>query len=144
MKRPSRVLVLILCAPLVLSSGCATIFVGGKSEAQRSANINWGFFVLDIFLTGAIGLIVDFATGAIYLDKPASDKACVPVDACQRARRMVAGAPEASREERLEHLRRHFVDCVDCHDALTLAEHIAEERAAPVESPEAITLAWRG
>jgi len=47
-------------------ASCAYMFGGGaKKEYERTADIRWGYFVLDIF-TGGVPLIIDFATGAIY------------------------------------------------------------------------------
>ena len=51
-------------------TSCATILgCGGKDKSERSSDIRWGYFIADIFLTGAIGLVIDFATGAIYESK---------------------------------------------------------------------------
>lgn len=63
--------VLLVVVVLVASSGCAWMFNGfrGKDEHERSPNIAWGYFILDLLFTGAIGLIIDFASGAIYSDK---------------------------------------------------------------------------
>jgi len=54
-------------------SSCATILGGKVSECQRkkpssgvARKVRVGAIVADIFFTGAAGLIVDFATNAIY------------------------------------------------------------------------------
>ncbi|MEQ1505273.1 MAG: hypothetical protein ABMB14_23785 [Myxococcota bacterium] len=48
------------------SAGCALVFDGAKTKTERSSDIQWGYFVADVLLTGLIGLVIDFATGAIY------------------------------------------------------------------------------
>lgn len=64
-----KVLLSILFVSVLLcGSGCATIFSGPKKESQRTAEIMWGYFVLDLF-GGMIPLLIDFGTGAIYKAK---------------------------------------------------------------------------
>lgn len=70
----------LIAALLIMNvfSGCAAI-LGGKrtsyqtvkpkdGEPQRQVRV--GYIVADVFLTGALGLIIDFATGAIYKPEP--------------------------------------------------------------------------
>ena len=59
-------------------TSCATILGGKVSDCQRtkpsdgdpSRKVRMGALVADLLLTGAIGTVIDFATGAIY--KPCS------------------------------------------------------------------------
>lgn len=60
---------LLLIGIMPFLTSCAYLFGGGaKKEYERTANIRWGYFILDI-LGGGIPLIIDFATGAIYEPK---------------------------------------------------------------------------
>ena len=60
---------LLLIGIMPFFTSCATIFGGGaKDKSERTADIRWGYFVLDI-LGGAVPLIIDFANGAIYEPK---------------------------------------------------------------------------
>jgi hypothetical protein len=58
--------VVIIVVVLMGNVNCASIFDGPKRPLERSDNIMWGYVVLDVFLTGCIGLIIDLADGAIY------------------------------------------------------------------------------
>ncbi len=63
-------IILLVVGIMPFFTSCATIIGGGsKSVSERSSEIRWGYFLLDLFTTGPIGLIVDFATGAIYESK---------------------------------------------------------------------------
>ena len=59
-----------LVAAVAGTSGCALVFDGAKSPGEQDrSRILWGYVILDILLTGAIGLIIDFISGAIYARK---------------------------------------------------------------------------
>lgn len=79
MKLVKQSISILLLSAIVMLSGCATI-LGGKrttyqttkprdGQPQRQPRV--GYIIASGLLTGGIGLIVDFATGAIY--KPAPD-----------------------------------------------------------------------
>jgi hypothetical protein len=68
-------LIKIASVILLISSltSCATILGGKVTECQRTKpssgaarKVRVGALVADIFFTGATGIIVDFATNAIY------------------------------------------------------------------------------
>jgi len=62
----------MLCLGFLLPAlNCATIFDGAKKPYERTSDIQWGFFVLDLLVFWP-GLIVDFSTGAIYKSNDAS------------------------------------------------------------------------
>jgi hypothetical protein len=63
--------VVIIAVVLMANINCATVFDGTKPSGQRG-DIMWGYFVLDVVCWGFIGLIIDFADGAIYAKVPAS------------------------------------------------------------------------
>lgn len=68
-KKLYGIMILMVCIMPFFTS-CATIMGGGgKSPSERSAEIRWGYFILDLFTTGGIGLIIDFSNGAIYKSK---------------------------------------------------------------------------
>ena len=70
---------LLLCTIVLLleMSSCATIIGGQVTESQRrkplpgeqARQIKVGALVADAFFFGGLGILIDFATGAIY--KPA-------------------------------------------------------------------------
>lgn len=68
-EKMKKVLVMVLVALLVFNFSCATILDGAKSPEKRSHEIQWGYVVLDVLFTGLLGLIIDFADGAIYKEK---------------------------------------------------------------------------
>ncbi|MBT9391765.1 hypothetical protein KLP40_01205 [Hymenobacter sp. NST-14] len=77
-----RHLALVALASATLSS-CATVFGGpittyqktkpAAGEPQREVRV--GALVADLLLTGAIGTVIDFATGAIYKPQPTATPA---------------------------------------------------------------------
>jgi hypothetical protein len=77
-KTKIRILALLLLVSVILTS-CATVFCGPVSACQRtkpapgqpSREVRAGALVLDVLLF-VPGVIVDFATGAIY--KPCTNK----------------------------------------------------------------------
>ncbi|KMQ52202.1 hypothetical protein CHISP_0883 [Chitinispirillum alkaliphilum] len=75
-----RILVSLLCISVLLfnSINCAYILDGAKEPHERTTEIQWAYVVMDIFLTGSIGLVIDFATGAIY--KKVENTPCVLED----------------------------------------------------------------
>jgi hypothetical protein len=72
------ILALSLFVLLLQITSCATIVGGHVTESQRkkplpgepSRQIKVGALLADAFFFGGIGLIVDFATGAIYKPVP--------------------------------------------------------------------------
>jgi hypothetical protein len=73
-----KLLTVILFAALYMNiTSCATIVGGQVSNYQRtkpqagqpSRQVKTGALICDIFFWGGAGLIVDFATGAIYKDQ---------------------------------------------------------------------------
>lgn len=102
-------------------SSCAWIFGGfrGKSEAERSADIQWGYFILDVLFTGAIGLIIDFATGAIYKSKGGGLMTFSgPMDLCNHAKLMAGRASADGLEPFARDLAAHVERCPQCLQAL--------------------------
>ena len=70
-----RVLICVMVIALLASvTGCASIFYPSRVGQRTHGTVDVGMLVLDIFLTGLVGIVVDLITGAIYL--PASY--CVP------------------------------------------------------------------
>ena len=74
-----KLLTLMLFAAIYMNmTSCATIVGGPVSTYQRtkpkagepSRQVKTGALLCDIFFWGGAGLIVDFATGAIYKDQP--------------------------------------------------------------------------
>ena len=62
-----KVIVIMLCVGILMSAfNCATILDGSKSANERTSDIQWGYVVLDVLFTCLLGLIIDFADGAIY------------------------------------------------------------------------------
>jgi len=64
MKKVGMVLCLLCAVVMIFNVNCASILDG--TSGRRTSNIQWGFVVLDVLFTGVLGLVVDFATGAIY------------------------------------------------------------------------------
>lgn len=72
-----KTIVSIFMAVIILSS-CATILGGPRTDyqtrkpenGQPQRQVRVGYIIADGVLTGALGLIVDFATGAIYKPAP--------------------------------------------------------------------------
>lgn len=70
-----RVLICVMVVALLASvTGCASIFYPSRVGQKTHGTVDVGMLVLDIFLTGLVGIVVDLITGAIYL--PASY--CLP------------------------------------------------------------------
>ena len=70
-----KVLVCIVAIAFMVSTiGCASIFYPSRVGQTTHGTVDVGMLVLDIFLTGLVGIVVDLITGAIYL--PASY--CLP------------------------------------------------------------------
>ncbi len=77
MKKVSSIISMLLVV-CVLSS-CATILGGPRTlyqvtkplPGQPQRQVRVGYIIADALLTGALGLIIDFATGAIYKPAPA-------------------------------------------------------------------------
>jgi hypothetical protein len=70
-----KLLVCIVAVAFLASTiGCASIFYPSRVGQQTHGPIDVGMLVVDILLTGLIGIVVDLITGAIYL--PASY--CLP------------------------------------------------------------------
>jgi len=60
------VIMLCLAFAVIPALNCATILDGSKKPGERTSDIQWGYIVLDVLFTGALGIIIDFATGAVY------------------------------------------------------------------------------
>ena len=70
-----KILVCVLLAVFfVYISGCATILYPSRSGQTTHGGVDVGMLVLDILLTGLLGVVIDLITGAIYF--PASY--CLP------------------------------------------------------------------
>ncbi len=70
-----KVLVCVVVIAFLASTiGCASIFYPSRVGQKTHGPVDVGMLVLDIFLTGLVGIVVDLITGAIYL--PASY--CLP------------------------------------------------------------------
>lgn len=67
---------------IVMLSSCATILGGQRtayqthkpSDGQPQRQVRVGYIIADAVLTGALGLVIDFATGAIYKPAPVPAK----------------------------------------------------------------------
>lgn len=67
MQRYQKIIVVVLLVTLVMGQfNCATILDGAKKPHERTSEIQWGYVVLDVLFTGLLGIIIDFADGAIY------------------------------------------------------------------------------
>ena len=66
MSKWQRVILILLLVSLAFQFNCATIFDGSKKPEERTSDIQWGYVILDVLGTGLLGLIIDFADGAIY------------------------------------------------------------------------------
>lgn len=72
--------VLSFVAVAILCTSCATILGGPVTDYQKTKplagqpqrEVRAGALVADIFLTGPIGVLIDFATAAIYKPAPTS------------------------------------------------------------------------
>jgi magnesium-transporting ATPase (P-type) len=71
-------MVALLLAVTILSSSCATILGGSRTtyqvtkpkDGEPQRQIRAGYLIADVLLTGVLGVIIDFATGAIYKPEP--------------------------------------------------------------------------
>ena len=72
MKKSVIALVIVLLCLGFVASGCASICHGGRTGRPKEARdgIDGVMLLGDIFLTGLLGIIIDFANGAIYKTKP--------------------------------------------------------------------------
>lgn len=62
-----KLLIIIICLSFFIPMlNCASILDGAKKPHERTADIQWGYVICDVLFTGLIGLIIDFADGAIY------------------------------------------------------------------------------
>lgn len=64
MKKIGLALCLLCAVVMIFNVNCAAILDG--TGGKRTSNVQWGFVVLDVLFTGLIGLVIDFASGAIY------------------------------------------------------------------------------
>ena len=70
--------VALLLAVSILSTSCATILGGSRTtyqvtkpkDGEPQRQVRAGYIIADVLLTGALGIIIDFATGAIYKPEP--------------------------------------------------------------------------
>lgn len=72
----------LLLALVLVSTGCATIFHNQRvnQPSEERGKVDWLMVALDVILTGCIGLVVDLATGALWIPKeaPAEAPAAAP------------------------------------------------------------------
>ena len=137
---------------VAVTSGCALIFSGAKSPEDRDhSRIQWGYLILDILFTGFLGLIIDFATGAIYAQKgSARSNSAHPVQLCEQAAHTLTVSIDTGHSA--SYLKSHLRTCTTCaHSLRTMAQapaldigHILSrpgdilEESVPVElAPEA-------
>jgi hypothetical protein len=81
-----------LLAVVSATPGCALIFDGGKGPDERDyGRLLWGWLILDILFTGLIGVVIDLATGAIYVRRGGATMAgtVAPANLCRDATEMV-------------------------------------------------------
>lgn len=64
MKKIGMALCLLCALVMIVNVNCAAILDG--TGGKRTSDVQWGFVVLDVLFTGLIGLVIDFASGAIY------------------------------------------------------------------------------
>jgi hypothetical protein len=107
--------------------GCALIFDGAKAPENRDyERILWGYLILDILLTGLIGLIIDFATGAIYARSGGGmTRRARPLRLCDDAMASVAGF-ERTRQV-AQYLKGHVHGCAECSHSLRHVDAAPEE-----------------
>lgn len=72
MRKELIVLVMIVLCVGFVANGCASICHGSRTSRPKEARdgIDGVMLLGDIFITGLLGLIIDFANGAIYKSKP--------------------------------------------------------------------------
>jgi len=58
-------IMLCLAFAIIPALNCATILDGTKKPGERG-DVMWGYVILDVLFTGCLGLIIDFADGAMY------------------------------------------------------------------------------
>ena len=62
-----KVLICVMVvAFLAATTGCASIFYPSRVGQKTHGGVDVGMLVVDILCSGLIGIVVDFATGAIY------------------------------------------------------------------------------
>jgi hypothetical protein len=127
MRRRSFVRLAVLGAFAVPTLGCALVFEGGgkNPEDRDYERILWGYVILDVLLTGFIGLIIDFATGAIYAekDRPMTSSAR-PVRVCSQT--TVAMVEAGASRQAASYLRHHLPKCRECSRAFRTLDRAPE------------------
>lgn len=119
MKRRSFLTGSALFAAVSTTPACALIFDGAKSPSERDhSRILWGWLILDILFTGLIGVVIDLATGAIYVRKGGATLAgtVAPANLCQEATDTVLTFGRPRRAGR--YLADHVPTCLHCSLAL--------------------------
>lgn len=62
-----KVLIVVVAVAFLASvTGCASIFYPSRVGQKSHGGVDVGMLLLDIFLTGLIGVVVDLITGAIF------------------------------------------------------------------------------
>ncbi|MFT6144949.1 MAG: hypothetical protein ACJAZO_004841 [Myxococcota bacterium] len=108
-----------LLAVVSATPGCALIFDGGKGPDERDyGRLLWGWLILDILFTGLIGVVIDLATGAIYVRRGGATMAgtVAPANLCRDATEMVLTVGRPRRASR--YLAGHVPTCLHCSLAL--------------------------
>jgi hypothetical protein len=69
------ILVLLLIGLLLTGINCATIVYPSRTYQmpEQRSEVDYPMLVLDLLLTGPLGILVDYTTGAIYTAKPAGN-----------------------------------------------------------------------
>jgi hypothetical protein len=141
MNRRDVLLASVALVTLSQAEACALILDGPKKPTEHDGEINWGYLVADIFLTGLVGLVIDFATGAIYRrTAPADARRPLPQTAdelallgggtgsrvqwCREVR--VASRDAEGLEAFAAHLESHVHDCPRCARSLARAEEVVD------------------
>ncbi len=119
MKRRSFLAGSIFAGAIATMPGCALIFDGGKGPDERDhGRILWGYLILDILFTGLLGLVIDFATGAIYARKGrrVATGSVHAVELCPVGHAGIVSAARPRRAARF--IARHLPECTHCSLAL--------------------------
>lgn len=119
----TSLLLLVAVSLFVGVTGCALIFDGAKEPSQRSSDVQWGYLILDILFTGIIGIVVDFATGAIYKKKGGGMLSYTPEGAplsvCDKMAARVKGSSRNTLDDLKTWMEGHAAGCPVCHSALS-------------------------
>lgn len=109
----------VLVTAVAGSPACATLLGGGgKPDAERDyTRIRWGWLIADILLTGLIGVVIDFLTGAIYASKSGVEGGLVgKIDLCDEAHDRLVSLHSPRKGAKF--LVAHTPSCGQCSHAL--------------------------